>query len=222
MQHCIQSPSQSRPSVPRPLRTHPTSQSRQVAVTQLWLYARRLPSHSRPAVIDAMVQPIPVDTVIIALPSHSIPSLIVAPASQPPRPQPPAACAHGPCSLPKLSRVMSEFTTAFLPKTSPPRTLPASRAPHSRPGRAPSRRSVAVTLCQFWRSVGVSRSLLVMAWCRARIITNVQSGAKTTDLSKTRQGPAIGSVPATAESCRPTLLHPAAQVSTEVPCWNCC
>lgn len=170
-----------------------------------------------------MVQHIPVDTVIIALPSilyHR--SNLCQPVTLPGherRQLLPMVSVH----CPNSAESCQSSQLAFLPKPLPPRTLLASRAPDSRPGCTPSRRSVALTLCQFWRSVGVSPSLLVMAWCRARIITNVQSGAKTTDPSKTRQGPAVGNVPASAESCRPTLLHPAGQVAaTDVPCWNRC
>ncbi|POS71367.1 hypothetical protein DHEL01_v210240 [Diaporthe helianthi] len=55
----------------------------QVSVCQSQSAASHPVLASAPAAIDATVQPIPVDTVIIALPSH-LPSLIVAPTSHPP------------------------------------------------------------------------------------------------------------------------------------------
>lgn len=62
------------------------------------------------AVIDAMVQPIPVNAVIIAQPSD-LPLLIVAATCHPPTNDIRGRPGQGIFSLFKLSRVMSEFTT---------------------------------------------------------------------------------------------------------------
>lgn len=68
------------------------------------------------AVIDTTVQPIPVDTVIIARPSD-LPLLIVAATYHPPTSDNSSCPGQALFSFFKLSRVMSEFTTSTSAKS---------------------------------------------------------------------------------------------------------
>lgn len=114
------------------------------------------------AVIDAMVQPIPVDAVIVALASDLL-SLNVAAAGHPPPPTTPEAAMVKVTSR-SLNSVESCQSSHLspLPTLLRPGTLAASRGQGNRSGSAFSRPCVAATLCQLWRSASVSW-LLAMA-----------------------------------------------------------
>lgn len=77
--------------------------------------SRQQPRHTS-AVIDATVQPIPVDAVIIAQPSD-LPLLMVAATCNPLTNDMGGRPGQGPFSFSKLSRVMSEFITRASAKT---------------------------------------------------------------------------------------------------------
>lgn len=185
--------------------------------------------------IDALVQPIPVDAVIIALPSDLLSLIVTATCHTPGQRhwRPPWSRSL----LFLLSSVEScqSSPLAPLPKPLRPGTLAASRGPGSTSGCAPSRPCAAVTLCQSWRSVNVSQ-LLVTAYCRTQPARSVPCSCTLThphECEGHRQDPSPSTLKrdkdlraATPQRLPnhvdPQLSSPAGQVCSEMHCWSCC